>query len=101
MATRVIEISTRQHDHSLRKRATLNPNNSMTLFPFVYSERTRTPNLRPMTAEVQRHWQQSRVTSVADPDCIRLDIWRWENEGGALIEDKRPPVTTPLLHCKQ
>ena len=62
----------------------------MTLFPFVYSEHTRTPNLRPMTAEVQSHAQQSRVSSVAGPDCIRLDICRWENEGGALMGDKRP-----------
>ena len=61
----------------------------MTLFHFVYNEHTRTPNLRPMTAEVQSHWQQSRVSSVADPDCIGLDIYRWENEGGALIGDKQ------------
>ena len=41
-----------------------------------------------MTAEAQSHSQQSRVSSVADPDCIRLDICRWENEGGALIGNR-------------
>jgi catechol 2,3-dioxygenase len=72
----------------------------MTLLPFIHrdselSERTRNPHLRPMTAEVRSHSRHSRVGSVADPDCIRLDLCRWETEGGALIGDRRPPDPPP------
>ena len=65
---------------------------TMTLSPRSYrysdrSERTDTPNLRPMTAKAHgSHSRPTRGSSVADPECIRLDLCRWENEGGALIE---------------
>ena len=75
----------------------------MTLLSFIHtdldrSKRTSTPAMRPMTAEIRSHPWQSRVSSVADPDCIRLDICRWETEGGALIGDKLPPAA--VLHRK-
>ena len=64
----------------------------MILFPFIhtYSEctkRTRTSNLRLTTAEARNHPWQPRVISVGDPDCIHLDLYRWETDGGALIAD--------------
>lgn len=65
----------------------------MTLSLFVHtdserSERTgSTPALRPMTGKAREgHSVPTRATSVAVPECVRLDLCRWENEGGALIE---------------
>jgi hypothetical protein len=50
------------------------------------SVRTSTPSLRPKTAEVRgSHHRPTQTRSVADSDCIRLDLCRWETEGGALI----------------
>jgi hypothetical protein len=62
----------------------------MTLLPFLHpyserSERTRTQNLRPMSAKRQRCPGQSRASSGGDPDSIRFDLYRWETEGGALM----------------
>ena len=63
----------------------------MTHIPYVHtdsdrSERTSTPPLRPKTAEARgSHERPTQTRSVADSDCIRLDLCRWETEGGALI----------------
>lgn len=74
------------------------------LLPFVHtdsegSERTRTPNLRSMTAEVRR-----RVTPIGDPDGIRSDLHRWETEGGALVgrtDPANPPDPPPLYTMRR